>query len=248
MGLLHCCCGLPKALTRVGFNGPVCKALPAKKGMTAMTAKTLLSKSALPQTILASCVLLLFCMPASASLQTLDLTTGGAAGTALDGGGSYNFAGVTLAASANVGVVNATASRMGINIVGDGGDDSDEIDFAFGEELTFTITFAGPLSVSLTSLDLVGVGPSAGDEANLTFSGSPTVVLQTGATDFNGSTDVWTPAGGVSIASGDTILFQAGTKFGLEGIAFDVNTIPEPASMFVWTLIAGGCVFCRSRR
>ena len=90
---------------------------------------------------------LLFCSPGQASIQVLDLTTNGAAGTALDSGLSYVFSGVTLTASATSTIgtpaVNATSSSLGVNILGDGSDTSDQIDAAFGEELTFTFTF-GP--------------------------------------------------------------------------------------------------------
>lgn len=195
---------------------------------------------------LAASLGILITTPGLASIQTLDLTTNGAAGSDLDAGLPHTFAGVTLTATANGGIVNATATSLGVDVVGDGSDDSDQIDSATGEDLTFALSFAG--TVFLTSLDLTGVGPAAGgDDALIFINADPAIVLKTGVTDFNGSSDVWSPAGGIALNSGDTIRFEAVDSFGLQAIAFDVRAIPEPISLFVWTAGIAACL-CRRRR
>ena len=66
-------------------------------------------------------------------LQTLDLRSTGAAGSDLDDGNPHVVNGLTLTASANGGAVNATSLQLGVNVVGVGGDDSDQVEIDFGE-------------------------------------------------------------------------------------------------------------------
>ena len=193
----------------------------------------------------------LFCSPSEASIQVLDLTTNGAAGAALDSGLSYVFSGVTLTASATSTIgtpeVNATSSSLGVNITGNGSDISDQIDAAFGEELTFTFTFGPSYMLKLLSIDLLGVGPTTpGDDAHVYINANPPVVLHTGVTGFNGTTDVWTPAGGIPLSSGDTIRFVAGTSFGIQTMTFQV--VPEPVSLCVWIVGTAVCLCRRKSR
>lgn len=213
-----------------------------------MRARTTSVKYLCFQTVLTAGLGLLISTPGNASIQMLDLTTGGAAGSALDAGLPYMFSGVTLTATGIGGAVNATAASLGINVVGDGSDVSDQIDAAFGEELTFTITFGPSISsLFLTQLDLVGVGPDAADDAFIHINANPAVVLETGAANFNGTTDVWSPSP-IALASGDTIRFVAGGTFGLQSISFDVYAIPEPLSFLVWGVGIVGYMSYRARR
>ncbi len=156
---------------------------------------------------------------------TLDLTTDGIGGDLETSPFNHTFSGVTITASPTGGVINATSTSLGV----DGtvtGEDADQVDSA--ETLTFTFAFAPPTTVSLTEINFAGVGANgAGDDAIVTVGGS-TYNLATGATDFNGSTDIWTPSGGITLSSGDTIVFEAQTAVGLEGITLDV--VPEPAA------------------
>ena len=212
-----------------------------------MRARTTSVKHLCFQTLLTAGLGLLISTPGKTAVAVLDLTTGGAAGIALNAGLPYTFSGVTLTATAIGGVVNATAASLGINVVSNGSDVSDQIDAAFGEELTFTITF-GPSVNSLffTQLDLVGVGPSLPDDAFIHINANPPVVLETGAANFNGTTDLWSPSP-IALASGDTIRFVAGDTFGLQSISFDVIPAPEPVSFLVWTVGVVGCMCWRAR-
>ncbi|MCH2114152.1 MAG: hypothetical protein MK171_04490 [Pirellulales bacterium] len=189
------------------------------------------------------------CTEASAATITLDLTNGGAtstAGDALDssGLGSYTEAGITIAAIASGGNVNSLSTKMGVDAPGS--DDSDEIESSFTEDLTFTITF-GSLNVVLTEIEFTGTGSQdGGDAALLSINGSANLILETGATDFNGSTKEWTP--NLTLSSGDTFKFAAQNKYGLEEMIIEVTAIPEPETAILLIMSMTGARSCRRNR
>lgn len=175
-----------------------------------------------------------------------DPTSGAAtAGEDLESSGSASQGGVTITATAAGGALNSLSNSFGVNATGS--DDSDQIEFDFSESLTFTITFNAPTTVSLTEIDFLGIGPNANDDALVNVAGAGNVTLETGATDFAGTPDTWTPAGGISLSSGDTIVFTPsshdGASFGLESITFDV--VPEPATCISFAI---GMFFLGIRR
>ena len=171
------------------------------------------------------------------------------AGAALDSTGTFSISGLTITATAAGGDVNALTSSLGVDTPSAvGSDDSDQIEFDFSESLTFVLSFAGATSVTLTEIDFAGIGAAgAGDGAFVNVAGTG-FLLETGAAGFSGSSDVWTPPGGISLNSGDTIVFSAesvaGASFGLQTITFDI--VPEPA-MGISAMLGILLVFSRRR-
>ena len=180
-----------------------------------------------------------------ATLIPLDLTNNGA-GADLDGGGSHIVNGVTITSSAVNGDPHALTNSLGVDgPASSSTDDSDQIDGPFGplgllfsESLTLTLTFGGATSVSFVSVNMTGVGAAGAGDAALvaisSFNGGASTLLETGVTDFVGGGDIWTPSGGIPLTSGDTIVFTAQTKYGLENLTLDI--IPEPSSAVLITL------------
>ena len=202
-----------------------------------------------------------FAGSANADLIPFDLLdpsgVAGTAGEALESTGSVTIGGVTInvgAASSITGSTgadfSANASTAGINTGGvTGGDGASELDL--GETLTFTFTF-GSETVSLNEIDFSGVGGnagagvSAGDAALVNVAGS-SFSLFTGVTDFSGGTDTFSPDGGITLASGDTIVISAEETIVIQGITLHVKpaTVPEPSSLAVLGI---GCVAGLMRR
>ncbi len=131
-----------------------------------------------------------------------------------------------LTASAVGGVVLANNDSMGVNAPGT--DTAHEIEGALSESLT--LMFDKPVEISW--FDLSGVGANIADGAKITI-GAFSIDLFTGATtEFNGSTDVYTPTTPMSVAANQAIVFSpsSGTaSFGVQGMM--VTIIPEPASL-----------------
>ena len=181
---------------------------------------------------------------ACAATITFDLTSGGNAGPNLDdsGTGSYTEGGVTIAAVATGGVVNSEPVRMGVGAAS-GTDNLEEIEPP--EDLTFTITF-GALNVTLTEFDFSGAGSTGGGDAVLlSINGGSNIVLETGAANFNGSTDKWTSPSLV-LSSGDTFKVAAQESVGVQNIILEVIAIPEPATAILMALAVFG--FATGRR
>ena len=118
--------------------------------------------------------------------------------------------------------------------VGDFGIGDDEIN---GTSESITITFS--TDIFFNYIDLGGVGSSDGtDSASFTIGGS-TTILQTGATDFDGGSDIYTPSSPIFLAQGDSILLTGSTatsSYDLEAI--NVTVTPEPNA---YALLSGIC-------
>ena len=151
----------------------------------------------------------------------------GTAGEGLENFGFFTASGVTI----TVSTFSASNSNSAFQANGSrGGVDNNDVDN--DEILTFTFTFANPFA-TLNFIDLQGVGNNLSDAAFVNINGAVTTLF-TGQPDFNGTTDVWTPAGGIVINSGDSIVFTAADKFGVQGIELDVEAIPECSSVFMF--------------
>jgi hypothetical protein len=112
------------------------------------------------------------------------------------------------------------------------------------------LTFGTSTTVSFDSVDLTGVGSDSADQATVDFTGGTSVDLHTGQPDFNGSADVWQPAGGIALNSGDTISFTSSAVFGLETITFDIVTtaVPEPSTFTSFGIISSLLLIRRRRK
>jgi len=166
----------------------------------------------------------------------------GEAADAFEAGNSFVDSGLTFAISVattlgnGTGSFSANSTTAGINSDGSG-DSASALDL--GETLTLTVTFSSQSvsSVVFKSLSLNGVGSANGnDAAFVTVAGGSTVTLETGVTDFNGSSDVWTPNGGITLSSGDTIVLSAENTMAMEGASFEVSPVPEPGHIGVLSL------------
>ncbi|MEQ8210636.1 MAG: hypothetical protein RH917_12470 [Lacipirellulaceae bacterium] len=147
-------------------------------------------------------------------------------GNILEETGTHSEGGITLTATAENGVVNGTASGMGVNadVVGDA---TGEIEAAFNESLSFTLGFSG-FTVELVSIDLAGVGPSDPHEADaaiISINGTEAIRLFTGVAGFNGSSDIWTPVETVNLLSGDVFTFTATDSYRIEEITVETSVV-----------------------
>ncbi len=200
----------------------------------------------------------LTCANLSAGVITLDLRDpAGSAGEAFEAGNSFTVSGVTFSVAASTSWGTATGSYSGnsstAGVNSDGvGDEPSRLDV--GETLTFTLTFDdAALMVELENIDFSLVGGTA-DQAALVTTTAGSFTLFTGAADFNGTTNVWSPAG-ITFSTGDAMVIQASGSdnvVALQAMSFDVASIavPEPAA-FVVLFCLTACVAgfrCRRRR
>ena len=170
-----------------------------------------------------------------ALLVTLDLTADSGVetpGEVLEDG-PFTVNGLTITASTGF---NALTNNAGI---GSGG----EIDL--GESLTLTFTGA---SFDLVSIDMSGVGSSEGGDAAVIDVDGTVFSLETGVTDFNGSSDLWSPSPPISLASGSTVTFTAENAYGLQAISLNIVAIPEPTAALFGSLLAVGLGLTVGRR
>ncbi|QDS98600.1 PEP-CTERM sorting domain-containing protein [Adhaeretor mobilis] len=178
--------------------------------------------------VLATLVTSLSLSPAIAETVVFDLrapTDGINAGNDLEDeemitGNMHTAGGITVTASAMGGAVNGTAAGMGVNADANN-DDRDAIEAAFGESLSFTINFAG-FTVDLVSIDFKEIGQED-DSAIISINDVTAIELHTGVDDFNGTSDVWTPAETVPLISGDKFTFSADIAFALEEITLETS-------------------------
>ena len=182
----------------------------------------------------------------------------GSAGEALEiPPGTFTSCGIRVEVSAtstipgNTGAVfSANSSSAGINTgnVTGAADAASALDA--GETLTFTFTFTNP-DVRLTEVDFSGVGGndgagnSAGDAAFVTAAGT-SVSLFTGVSGFSGGSDTWTPAGGIALVSGDTLVVSAEDNIILSSFTLTAAAVPEPSSLVLFGI--AGLFGTRRRR
>ena len=187
----------------------------------------------------------------SADIVTFDLgPSAGSIGSLFEAGStSETINGVTL--SFAVEPINgsffglASPDSSGVFTLGETGNARARVNV--GEAVTFTVTSARALE--LQSLDLNGVGPASDaalDAAFVSVNGGGPIELRTGVSDFNGSTDVWTP--NLAIASGSTFRISTNDELGLQGITFNVAAIPEPSSWAIISVIGLGTTIFRRRQ
>ena len=148
-------------------------------------------------------------------------------GNLLEETGTHTEGGITVTATAENGVVNGTAEGMGVNADALG-DATGEIEAAFNESLSFTLSFSG-FTVQLVSIDLAGVGavmtPPEDDSALISINGTLAIELHTGVDGFNGSSDVWTPVETVNLVSGDIFTFTATDSYRIEEITVETSIV-----------------------
>ena len=145
----------------------------------------------------------------------------------------------------STGIINAAASGFGVNagngfIDGNPNDATAELDGDQGEE-SFSITFSGPVSATLTEVAISGlVGSDAGTidiggVQNALSNGTSTVIPTHTELVDNTLTIAFT--GGTS---------GAGNGFSVDSLTFHVKAIPEPSSLALLSLASLG--FLRRRR
>lgn len=189
--------------------------------------------------------LVLFCVECSvlsADIILFDLKdAAGTAGRALETSGSFTTNGMTITVETEssegdlTSSFSANATTAGVNTGGTSLDQASQLESY--ELLKFTLSGSG---FYLTSIDFQGVGGTGAGDAALVTVGGVGYKLETGADDFNGSTDLWTPAGGILLASGSLIEIKSENVIGLESLSIEtISAIPEPASMGMLVSIAG---------
>lgn len=216
------------------------------------------------------CLVALSTQSLAAELITYDLRdpngngndTANTAGEQFENGAtSISASGVTLTLSATTtlgdgtAVYNADGTQGGLDSnganSGNGGDVATAIDL--GETFMLTWTFSAGTSLVLRSIDFAGVGNNTTemDSALVAIGPAAPVRLGTGAADFNGTTDVWSPD--LTINSGETFTFTAEESFSLQQIiveSFSTTPVPEPstfAAIGIGLALLGGVRYCHRR-
>lgn len=184
----------------------------------------------------------------TAAIVTLNmLNVSGSAGEAFNSSSSFTDSGVTFSVSATTtlgsmtGRFSANTTSSGVDsdgLSGVGGDDTSGMDA--GETLNLLIAFPTNIDVTLTEIDFDEIGPANGDDAALVSVGGNSFTLETGATNFNGSSDEWSPM--ISINDGNVISFSAEDNYEIISISFDIQAVPEPTSLVMFASILGFCV------
>lgn len=135
------------------------------------------------------------------------------------------------------GEFNATAGNFGINAEGTG-DETDELDGDLGAE-SFTITFSGPVSATLTEVDIVGF--AGGDAGTLDIGGTQTLIASGNTTAIPTHTEL--------VGNTLTIAYTGtGTGFSVNSLTFNVVSVPEPSSLALLSLVGLGFAGRRRRR
>lgn len=148
----------------------------------------------------------------------------------------------TMTVSSVGGELNSNAGDFGV----DGTETGETNDFIDGLVEAIHLTFDSDIEINF--LDLGGVGSDTTDGADVTFGSFGTVTLHTGISDFNGTSDIYTPSTPIFLASGESIQLTGSSStsdFDLETI--DITVIPEP-STFVLVALTGLAGFGMLRR
>lgn len=137
-----------------------------------------------------------------------------------------------MTVTATGGTLNSNSGDFGVD-----GSEPDEVnDFIDGTSESITLTFS--TEVIFNWIDLAGIGTEAqtDDHASITIAGTQ-LNLSTGVDNFNGSTDVYTPASPITLAIGESIILtgtSSTSSFELQGI--NLTVVPEPGT---FALLAG---------
>ena len=144
--------------------------------------------------------------------------------------GATNF---NMSVAAVGGNLNSNATSFGV--------DDSAID---GTSESITISFS--TDILFNAIDFSSIGADITDGASFTIGGS-TTNLFTGATDFSGGFDIYTPSSAIALTAGDTILLtgsSATSSYDLDII--NVTAVPEPSTALLGAL--GALAFLRRRR
>jgi len=150
-------------------------------------------------------------------------------------------------------LLNDSGTDFIMTVVGTGGDlNSNAEDFGVGNAFIdgtselITISFENQ-TIDFSSIDLGAVGGDISDGARLTIGTQPTIDLYTDVPGFNGTSDIYTPAGSVRVNAGETIVLTGSSLtslFDLEQMTFAV--VPEPATFAMFGI--GGLISWIVRR
>lgn len=185
----------------------------------------------------------MFILPSSTDAGVVfDFLSSGGAGAALQSSGTFTSNGITVAVSNSTSLGDLT-STFSSNTIGAGvnsgavNDSASAIDN--GESLTLTFNFASLSSVQVESVNFQGIGSAnSGDAALLSVNSGSNIVLETGADDFNGSSDVFSPgafsSSPIFLTSGQSLTITAQERVSLQSITFEPIPNPEPSSVLLF--------------
>ena len=147
----------------------------------------------------------------------------------------------------STGVINATDSDFGVNaengvIGGNPNDAAADLDGDQGEE-SFSITFSGPVSATLTEVSIGGLGTD--DTGILDIGGVQTAIASGTSTEIPVHTEL--------VGNTLTIAFTAGTSgagngFSVDSLTFNIVSVPEPSSLALLSLVGLGFAGRRRQR
>jgi hypothetical protein len=144
---------------------------------------------------------------------------------------------LNITATATGGVFNSNKSNFGI------------VDTRI-DATTEIVTLSFSQTVEIVLIDFGAVGSDASSGVKLSTSTTPALSLDlhTGATGFNGGTDIYTPATPIRLNVGESISFTgsgAASSFELHNIQY--NIIPEISAQSLTTGAAGLTLVLMSR-
>jgi len=124
-----------------------------------------------------------------------------------------------------------------MTVLGSGGDlNSNSGDLGVGDDqidgTAESISISFDVDIDFAWIEFGGVGSDTTDGVTLTVGSQSPVELYTGVSDFNGSSDTYTPSSVIRVTSEESILItgsSATSSFDLEKMTF--AAVPEPATM-----------------